>query len=113
MNPLFLMYNHHVVGVFTPDENLRLDFTYEDSWLRDENSFPVSISMPLQREAHTYPRPNTFLENLMPEERVRAAIEGSARLPKDSPYQFLKEFGDDLAGAFVISSNPFVTIPVA
>ena len=109
MNPLFLMYNHHIVGSFTPDENLRLDFLYEDSWLRNENSFPISISMPLQKQAHTYPTPNTFLENLMPEEKIRAAIEGSARLPKNSPYQFLKEFGDDLAGAFVISSNPSYT----
>ena len=45
----------------------------------------------------------------MPEEKIRAAVEGSARLPKDSPYQFLKEFGDDLAGAFVISSNSLAT----
>ena len=50
MKPLFLMYNHHVVGVFTPDENLRLDFTYEDSWLQNEHSFPISISMPLQKK---------------------------------------------------------------
>ena len=106
MKALFLLFEGCIVGRFKPDENLRLDFIYDDDWLKKKNSFPVSISLPLQAEPHSYPKPNIFLENLLPEEKIRASVERTFQLPKDSPYQFLKEFGEDLAGAFVISANP-------
>lgn len=106
MKDLFLLFEGRIVGQFSPDKNLRLDFVYDQEWLKRGDSFPVSISLPFQDEPHSYPKPNIFLENLLPEEKIRASIESSFQLPKDSPYQFLKEFGEDLAGAFSISTMP-------
>lgn len=105
MNELYLLFEGSIVGRFIPDENLRLDFLYDESWLKKSDSFAISISLPLQKDSHKYPKPNIFLENLLPEEKIRANVERAFQIPVDSPYQFLKEFGEDLAGAFVISSN--------
>ncbi|WP_141730749.1 type II toxin-antitoxin system HipA family toxin [Oligoflexus tunisiensis] len=105
MNPLYLFYEKKRVGAFTPDESLRLEFQYDETWIKWSEAFPLSLSLPLQKAVHLHPRPAIFLENLLPEEKIRRTIEQAYKLPKDSPYQFLKEFGEDIAGAFVISEH--------
>ncbi|MFW7377504.1 MAG: type II toxin-antitoxin system HipA family toxin [Oligoflexus sp.] len=103
MNPLNIFYENQHVGEFLPDASLHLDFVYDKNWLKNSDAFPISLAMPLDDCIYKYPKPTVFLENLLPEEKIRRSVEQANRLPKDNPYQFLKEFGEDLAGAFTIS----------
>ncbi len=105
MNPLYLFHEKKRVGTFIADKALHLDFQYDESWLKHPEAFAISLSLPLQKAIHHHPGPAIFLENLLPEQKIRRAIEQAHRLPQDNPYQFLKEFGQDIAGAFVISED--------
>lgn len=103
MNALHIFYEDHHVGEFLPDNSLNLDFIYDKDWLKNPASFPISLAMPLDERIYKHPKPTVFLENLLPEEKIRRSVERARQLPKDNPYQFFREFGEDLAGAFTIS----------
>jgi serine/threonine-protein kinase HipA len=100
--PLHVFYDEQIVGRLYVDDAQRLTFRYDPLWLEYSGHFPLSLTMPCRLEPYEYPVPQIFFENLLPEDQIRRAIEQGFKLPKGSPYQFLKEFGEDLSGAFVV-----------
>lgn len=101
-DPLHVFFNDLIVGRLDVDDAQRLTFRYDQRWLDSPSRFPLSLTMPCRPEPFEYPVPQVFFENLLPEDQLRRAMEKGFKLAKDSPYQFLKEFGEDLSGAFVI-----------
>lgn len=101
---LNLFYNDELVGVLTEDDEERLSFSYSDSWLNIENSFAISVNLPLKSTLYGHMQAKAFFENLLPEGEVKKAIESFSQKNVTDEFHFLKEFGVDCAGAFILSS---------
>jgi serine/threonine-protein kinase HipA len=102
MNKLNVFYETLKVGEFRRDEQLVTSFQYSDEWLESSNRFPLSFALPLQKEPFPNKTTLSFFENLLPEGDVRKVIGQDRQI--ESPYEFLKEFGQDCAGAIIVSS---------
>lgn len=111
MKKLKVFYEDKLVGELKRDEELIYSFTYKDSWLEDKNSFQLSLAMPLQKEPFGNKVTLSFFENLLPEGDARDALEKSQGAK--GTYDFLEKFGQDCAGAIMVSpedSSPFKKI---
>lgn len=74
--------------------------TYRAEWLDDPNAMPVSMSLPLTPKPVTGDKLTAFLDNLLPDNadvRDRWAID--AGLPTTEPFDLLRVYGHDVAGA--------------
>lgn len=103
MSSLNVFYENIRVGQLSQSEDLTYSFAYAAEWLSHEKKFPLSLAMPLQTEAFGNRVSLSFFENLLPEGDVRDAIAKSDQA--ESPYEFLKEHGEDCAGAVIISNQ--------
>ena len=106
MESLFCFYEKNFVGTIRFDQSLRLEFTYSEEWLSQEIGFPISLSMPLRPESYGHEIANPFFENLLPEETIRATIGRMYKIPENNIFQFFTHFGDELAGALAIHTEP-------
>jgi len=101
---LNVFYEDILVGRLNQSDDLVYSFVYADSWLDHPNRFPLSLAMPLQKEPFGNRLTLSFFENLLPEGEVRAALEKSHHVK--GPFEFLKEFGKDCAGAIIVTADP-------
>lgn len=102
---LNLFYENKLVGILSEDEQERLSFRYSKEWLDDEKSFPISIALKLEDKKYGHIETKAFFENLLPEGEVKSAIEKLSHKNVSDEFSFLKEFGIDCAGAFVLSTE--------
>ncbi|PIK15973.1 type II toxin-antitoxin system HipA family toxin [Halobacteriovorax sp. JY17] len=100
---LNLFYNEELVGMLIEDDEERLSFSYAKSWLEKKSSFAISINLPLSEDSFSHIQTKAFFENLLPEGEVRQAIESLSEKNVTDEFHFLKEFGVDCAGAFILS----------
>lgn len=108
MSRLNVFYEDLKVGELVRNEDLVYSFQYQVEWLKNPKNFPLSLAMPLQEEAFGNRITLSFFENLLPEGEVRDAIARSHNV--ESSFEFLKEFGQDCAGAVIITEaeiSPF------
>lgn len=105
LKTLHVFFENHLVGRLVADEAHHLSFQYDPQWLNAPQCFPLSITMPCREEPYEYPVPQIFFENLLPEEDIRKAMERAFKVAKEDPYQYLKAFGEDLAGAFTVRAT--------
>jgi serine/threonine-protein kinase HipA len=103
MNKLNVFYELLKVGEIRRDEQLVTSFQYSEEWLKSSKNFPLSLALPLQKEPFPNKTTLSFFENLLPEGEVRQAIGQAQHI--ESPYEFLKEFGQDCAGAIIITEK--------
>lgn len=103
MNSLNVFFEDIRVGKLSQSDDLTYSFVYSAQWLKFKNNFPLSLAMPLQSEAFGNRVTLSFFENLLPEGDVRDAVAKSHDL--ESPYEFLKEHGEDCAGAIIVSEK--------
>lgn len=102
---LNLFYEDKLVGILSEDEQERLSFRYSKQWLEDQQSFPISIAIKLEDKEYGHIETKAFFENLLPEGEVKSAIEKLSHKNISDEFSFLKEFGIDCAGAFVLSTQ--------
>lgn len=86
------------------DQDLVFSFKYEDSWLEDEEKFPLSIALKLEKKIYGNKETLAFFENLLPEGEAKESIEKSQDIK--GVFDFLAKFGQDCAGAITISADP-------
>ena len=98
-NQLIALANGRQMGIVNY-RNARLSFVYDDSWRREPNSFPLSLSMPLAAAEHGHARVDGFLWGLLPDnDRI---LENWARRFQVSPrnaFRLIGNVGEDCAGA--------------
>lgn len=114
MNKLNIFFEEKKVGTLLRNEELIYSFTYSDEWIKDEEAFALSLVMPLENKIYGNKITLSFFENLLPEGVARDAIEKSQQIT--GPYELLKNFGLDCAGAIVLSPeeiSPVVKIQKA
>ena len=102
MNKLIFYYQDKIVGFLIFDEEERLSFQYDNSWLSYKDRFPLSIAVPLSEKIYGHLETKSFFENLLPEGEIKDLIEAHGKSSIKSEFGFLKEFGGDCAGAFKI-----------
>jgi len=91
MKSLYVFYENQRVGVFSRDENLMSSFFYDEQWLMGQNSFPLSLAMPLSKQTFNNKITLSFFENLLPEGDVRDALERDHNV--HGSFEFLARFG--------------------
>jgi len=100
---LNLYFGNELVGVLSEDTEERLSFTYSDIWLESEDSFSISINLPMDKKKYGHIQTKAFFENLLPEGEVKKAVESLSQRNVTDEFHFLKEYGADCAGAFTLS----------
>jgi len=80
-------------------------FQYDENWLVSPDSFAVSVSLPLRKEAFDNDRARPFFANLLPEGGVRDAIARSIGVSINNDFELLKAFGGECAGALSITDR--------
>lgn len=106
---LNLFYEDKHVGVLSEDDEERLSFRYVKKWLESEDSFPISIALKLEDKEYGHIQTKAFFENLLPEGEVKSSIEKISNKNVSDEFSFLKEFGTDCAGAFILSPKERLT----
>lgn len=86
------------VGSLEPDQRGGFLFSYNDEWENEENSFPVSISIPLG-EPVDQRRVDAFFSNLLPEGSGKERLCRQLGISTENRYEILKAIGKDCAGA--------------
>lgn len=103
MKSLNVFYESELVGVLSEDNEERLSFKYSESWLKTPNSFPLSIALKLTDELYGHLPTKAFFENLLPEGGVKESLEAHSETNIKGEFDFLKIYGEDCAGAFIIT----------
>lgn len=106
MEQLFVYYNQEIVGFLNKNPDATLSFEYADKWIESKNSFSISPQLELGTKGPFDNRATrSFFDNLLPEGKIRGLLEKLAGQSLTDDFQFLKQFGIDCAGAFVISAD--------
>lgn len=103
MKTLKVYYENTLVGTLIKTPELTYSFSYEESWQQSSQSFPLSLAMPLSQREFGNRVTVSFFENLLPEGEVRQHLEATYQV-KD-PFEFLKKFGRDCAGAVIVTDQ--------
>ena len=97
-------FEHRQVATIVADAQTT-SLSYDEAWLGSPESFPVSLSMPLQREPHGGDRVLPWVMNLLPEgDPLRAMTRALGAAPEDV-LGLIRETGADLAGALSIGGR--------
>ncbi len=99
---LFVHYHQNTVGELTRAASGLIEFQYRSEWQRNPESFPVSISLPLDGNFNAQASHNFFV-NLLPEANVRLQICQSLQISQGNDFELLKAIGGDCAGALAIT----------
>ncbi|TFD49745.1 type II toxin-antitoxin system HipA family toxin [Cryobacterium sp. Hh11] len=79
---------------------LQYRLTYNAAWLDDPNTMPVSLSLPVGAAPLTGATLTSFLDNLLPDNAdVRERWAVRAGLATAEPFELLRAYGTDVAGA--------------
>lgn len=106
MEQLFVYYNQEIVGFLNKNPDATLSFLYADEWIKSKNAFSISPQLEIDRKGPFDNRATrSFFDNLLPEGKIRGLLEKLAGQSLTDDFQFLKQFGIDCAGAFVISAD--------
>lgn len=80
-----------------------IEFLYDQAWMIDRDSFPISIRMPLATRTHSPQIVYPWFLNLLPEGRTLQIIGAILQISDTDVFAMLEEMGDDLPGALEIS----------
>lgn len=106
-----MFHNAKLVGVLVEDDEERLEFSYSDEWLGDPGAFSLSLALKVKKDSYGHLPTKSFFENLLPEGEVKKILEKKSSDNIDDEFSFLKKYGIDCAGAFVISDSETISIP--
>jgi len=113
MKKLNVFYRQKLVGSLIEDNEERLTFQYEDSWINDEDHFSLSLALKVRKESYDHLATKSFFENLLPEGEVKKILEMKSPENIGDELNFLKKFGVDCAGAFVITDADSLPTPTS
>lgn len=97
---LSVFLNARLVGQLNKETSGAIDFQYDESWLRWQHTFPVSLSLPLRKDKYGGETVSAVFDNLIPDNMdIRRRI--AERVGADSPdaFDLLAAIGRDCVGA--------------
>jgi serine/threonine-protein kinase HipA len=84
---------------------LDLGFSYDAAWMAANDSFPVSIRMPLSVQRHEPAIVYPWFLNLLPEGRTLEMVGAILHVHEADVFAILQEMGGDVAGALEIRKH--------
>lgn len=93
------------VGVISGEDHRTARFSYLDEYLDKDAAVPVSISLPLQREAFSAKQTRQFFEGLLPEGFTRRSVAQYLHLDEDDYLSMLHLLGRECIGAVRIQEK--------
>ncbi|WP_423927158.1 type II toxin-antitoxin system HipA family toxin [Candidatus Palauibacter sp.] len=101
---LDIWWDGRIVGHLTQPRPGALEFGYADDWLRDDQTPPLSVSLP--RRAEPFPRRECrpFFAGLLPEESQRDRVARTLGVSSLNDFALLDRLGGDVAGALQLLS---------
>jgi serine/threonine-protein kinase HipA len=99
-NELIVIANGQVMGLVRRSPKGKLSFTYHEKWGASEESYPLSLSMPLGLTEHGHAKIEPFLWGLLPDnEMVLARWGREFHVSARSAFGLISNVGEDCAGA--------------
>lgn len=92
------------VGYLWLDERKHFCFQYDELWL-EQSRIPLSLSLPLRKDAYLDDESHPFFANLLPEEKLRNVISRNLGISPNNDYGLLERIGGDCAGAVSLYAN--------
>lgn len=108
---LHVWLNGDCIGELQQDDDGRLRFRYFEEWRSHPKAAPLSISLPLQKEAFPQKQARPFFAGLLPEESNRDLIAKMLGVSKNNDFGLLDGIGGECAGA--VSLLPVGAVPAA
>lgn len=98
--PLSVFLNGRIVGQLRRQASGAIDFRYDESWLTWENTFPVSLSLPLREDRYIGAPVIAVFENLLPDnDDIRRRLAARTRAEGVDAFSLLSTVGRDCIGA--------------
>ena len=94
-----------LVGYITGDSYIDSCFQYSEGYLDSEYSMPISISLPLQKDAFSADVTRIFFEGLLPEGFSRKAVANWIKTDENDYITILSVLGHECIGAIKIVGN--------
>lgn len=104
--PLNVLMNGRMVGRLRRETSGAIHFHYDESWLGWENTFPVSLSLPLREERYSGASVIAVFDNLLPDrDDIRKQVAARSGADGIDPYSLLAAIGRDCVGALQFLSE--------
>lgn len=98
--PLNVFLNGRFVGLLKREATGAIDFQYAQEWLQWENTFPVSLSLPLREDRYIGTPVINVFDNLLPDsDSIRRRIAERVGADGTDAYSMLTALGHDCVGA--------------
>lgn len=102
---LNVFFGNKKAGSLESTENRGVIFVYDENYLNDKNSVPLSASLPLQKEEFPQKQCIPFFSGLLPEEDSRKKIADYLHVSETSTLKLLEALGGECAGVISILSE--------
>jgi serine/threonine-protein kinase HipA len=98
--PLNVFLNARLVGQLQRETSGAIHFQYDESWLGWENTFAVSLSLPLREDRYVGDPVIAVFDNLLPDNKeIRDRVAARTGANGTDPYSLLAAIGRDCVGA--------------
>lgn len=98
--PLFVYLNNRLVGHLAKEPSGAISFRYDGGWLGWDQTFPVSLSLPLREDPYRGELVAAVFENLLPDsESLRRRVAEKVGARGTDAYSLLAAIGRDCVGA--------------
>lgn len=98
--PLNVFLNCRLVGTLRRESTGAIDFQYAGDWLAWENTFPVSLSLPLREDRYIGAPVINVFDNLLPDsDTIRKRVAERVGAGGTDAYSLLTALGHDCVGA--------------
>ena len=102
---LNVFFGNDKAGVLESTENRGVIFVYDENYLMNKNSVPLSVSLPLQSDEFSQSQCLPFFSGLLPEEDFLRKIAGFLHIAENSTLKLLEALGGECAGLISILSE--------
>ena len=102
---LNVFFGNKKAGSLESTENRGVIFVYDEKYLNDKTSVPLSASLPLQREEFSQKQCIPFFSGLLPEDDSRKKIADYLHISETSTLKLLEALGGECAGLISILSE--------
>ncbi|EJD6500017.1 type II toxin-antitoxin system HipA family toxin [Providencia rettgeri] len=106
MASLAVYMNGYRVGSFIKRTSGAHQFQYDESWVKQPGSRPISLSMPLRQQCYRGDEAYNFFDNLLPDsQEVRNRVVARYQADSTQPFDLLSYIGSDSVGALQLVAH--------
>ncbi len=96
-----IYYNNKKAGILLRTKD-GYEFNYDNEYANDQDSKPISKTMPVSRMKFYSDRLFPFFENLLPEGFLLELTVSKLKIDKNNKFELLLNVGEDMVGAVTI-----------